>query len=156
MTPISNKLFTNYVPLFREVSELRGVILHLGVRHSALEADMNRVRGRIDHLSEQYNKLTGFGGPVFLVGFDGFPVDLVEQIFLQCLPTEHHPVISSSEPPLLLTRILKGWTRIALGIPHLWSSLHLPTLFSPSAEPHNLFYRRAFHGLESNVRSWLE
>ena len=52
---------------------MKGFILHLDARYSALEADMTCIQGRIANLFKQYNKLTVVGGSVFLVLVTGNP-----------------------------------------------------------------------------------
>ncbi|KIM41518.1 hypothetical protein M413DRAFT_42372, partial [Hebeloma cylindrosporum] len=56
----------------------------------------------------------------------GLPPDVLQEIFFHCLPTHHNPIIKSSEPPLLLTRICSSWRAIALSSPRIWSKIHIP------------------------------
>ncbi|KAJ7603238.1 hypothetical protein DFH06DRAFT_954931, partial [Mycena polygramma] len=51
--------------------------------------------------------------------------DVVEQIFLVCLPARHNAVMSPAEAPLLLGQICSAWGSIALAMPRLWASLHI-------------------------------
>ncbi|KAF7376743.1 hypothetical protein MSAN_00091600 [Mycena sanguinolenta] len=54
------------------------------------------------------------------------PADIVQEIFIACLPTTRNAVMSTQEAPLLLCRICSAWRRIALSAPRLWASLHVP------------------------------
>jgi len=54
------------------------------------------------------------------------PTDILQEIFVSCLPTEHYPVVSRYEAPLLLTQVCKNWRNIVLSTPHLWSAIHIP------------------------------
>ncbi|KAJ6594888.1 hypothetical protein B0H19DRAFT_883348, partial [Mycena capillaripes] len=53
------------------------------------------------------------------------PHDIIQEIFLACLPTRRKAVMSSSKAPLLLGHVCSGWQTIALSKPMLWSSLHI-------------------------------
>ncbi|KAJ7629863.1 hypothetical protein B0H17DRAFT_867535, partial [Mycena rosella] len=54
------------------------------------------------------------------------PRDIVQEIFLACLPSHRNVVMSATEAPLILARIFSAWRTIALSTPALWASLHLP------------------------------
>ncbi|KAJ6612633.1 hypothetical protein B0H10DRAFT_1691042, partial [Mycena sp. CBHHK59/15] len=52
------------------------------------------------------------------------PQEILEKIFLDCLPTHRNVVMSASEARLLLGRICGAWRSIAFAIPRIWASLH--------------------------------
>jgi len=54
------------------------------------------------------------------------PQDVVHEIFFHCVPTHRNPIMTSSEPPVLLTRISRSWRAIALSSPRIWSKIHIP------------------------------
>ncbi|KAJ7022722.1 hypothetical protein C8F04DRAFT_1137129 [Mycena alexandri] len=53
------------------------------------------------------------------------PLDIIQEIFLACIPTHRNCVMSASEAPVLLGRICSSWRAIALSTPRLWSRLHI-------------------------------
>ncbi|KAJ6586341.1 hypothetical protein DFH09DRAFT_977923, partial [Mycena vulgaris] len=53
------------------------------------------------------------------------PLDILQEIFLACLPTHRNCVMSATEAPVLLGRICSSWRTISLSTPRLWSSLHI-------------------------------
>lgn len=53
------------------------------------------------------------------------PVDILQEIFIACLPSAHNPVMSKWEPPILLTQICSSWRNIAHATPQLWKSIHI-------------------------------
>jgi len=121
-----------------EVWSLRGVILHLGARRSALETDVTRVQGRIGLLSEQYNELTGLCQRWLSIFSLIWWRPCVEQFILRAYRTPPRQSVAVNH----LDTCFKGLE--AHRAPHLCPSLHLLTLFFQSAEPHNSSYRRAF------------
>ncbi|KAF8148563.1 hypothetical protein K438DRAFT_1535720, partial [Mycena galopus ATCC 62051] len=48
------------------------------------------------------------------------PQEVIEQIFLACLPTHHKAVMSVAEAPLLLGHICSAWRSIAFAMPELF------------------------------------
>ncbi|KAJ7614056.1 hypothetical protein FB45DRAFT_937813 [Roridomyces roridus] len=61
---------------------------------------------------------------------DGLPDDVLEEIFLACLPTPTNDCeMNACEAPLLLGRICREWRTVSLSAPRLWTSLRI-------AEPH--------------------
>jgi len=54
------------------------------------------------------------------------PQDVLHEIFFHCLPTHRNPIMTSSESPVLLTRICRSWRAIALSSPRIWSKIHVP------------------------------
>ncbi|KAJ6594848.1 hypothetical protein B0H19DRAFT_916459, partial [Mycena capillaripes] len=50
------------------------------------------------------------------------PHDIVEAIFVACLPTDRHPVMAASEAPL---HICSAWRALAISTPRLWVSLRI-------------------------------
>ncbi|KAJ3880130.1 hypothetical protein F5051DRAFT_324440, partial [Lentinula edodes] len=63
-----------------------------------------------------------------LSGARKLPVEIISEIFLQCLPEvdtlsfmrpEPHP----DQAPLLLTQVCRSWRSIAIATPRLWSTL---------------------------------
>ncbi|KAF7364864.1 hypothetical protein MVEN_00356700 [Mycena venus] len=56
------------------------------------------------------------------------PLDVLQEIFFPCLPTEHNALIDPAEAPLLLGRICRHWRSVSYSTPMLWSSIHIPSL----------------------------
>jgi len=52
-----------------------------------------------------------------------FPVEVLSQIFIHCLPETNHLKVSSKLAPMLLTRICRHWRQVAVNIPSLWCRL---------------------------------
>ncbi|TFK30994.1 hypothetical protein BDQ12DRAFT_571226, partial [Crucibulum laeve] len=47
------------------------------------------------------------------------PGDIIQEIFLRCLPSKSNAVISSREAPIKLTQICSAWRDIAVSLPPL-------------------------------------
>ncbi|KAK7018877.1 hypothetical protein R3P38DRAFT_2978825, partial [Favolaschia claudopus] len=53
------------------------------------------------------------------------PLDILEQIFIACLPAHRNCVMSAQEAPVLLGRVCSSWRALAFSAPRLWSLLHI-------------------------------
>ena len=65
------------------------------------------------------------------------PIEILQEIFIACLPTAHNPVSSRWEPPILLTQICSSWRIIAHATPQLWKSIHIRVDFPCGADRHS-------------------
>ncbi|KAJ7657322.1 hypothetical protein DFH06DRAFT_1045299 [Mycena polygramma] len=128
-SPFREHLHTNYVPTDAEIEQIRA---HL-VPH---EAELARLESLIQELTEQRDSVTRYIEPhkALISHPRRLPQDVVEQIFLACLPTQHNAVISHAEAPLLLGRICSAWRFIAFAMPRLWASIHISGDFVTSTE----------------------
>ncbi|KAK6996954.1 hypothetical protein R3P38DRAFT_3068799 [Favolaschia claudopus] len=115
---------TNYVPTDEEIEEIGADLL-------CRTEELTRIDGRIRELSEQRDKLLAYIEPrqALISHPRRLPSDILEAIFLACLPTGRNAVMSAQEAPLLLCRICSAWRTAALSMPRLWASLHIPIAF---------------------------
>lgn len=154
-TPFAGKLHTNYVPQGPEVDEIHQVIAEPLKEISQLNEKILRLQATINDLSRRRDELSKFveDHRVLLSGVRRLPEELIQQIFLHCLPTKRNAVMSSDEAPVLLGRICKSWRQISSSFPQLWSSLHIPIPDAPFLKEQGLtkLYQRA-----EIVKAWLE
>ncbi|KAJ7811561.1 hypothetical protein B0H14DRAFT_2378290, partial [Mycena olivaceomarginata] len=59
------------------------------------------------------------------------PCNVIEEIFMSCLPTHQNCVMNATEAHVLLGRVYSAWRTILLSTPRLWSKLHVVKLKSP-------------------------
>jgi hypothetical protein len=154
-TPFADKLHTNYIPLRHEMEQIHQVIAGPLDAISQLNEEIARLQAMVDDLSRQRDELSKFveNHRALLSGARRLPPELLQHIFLYCLPTDRNAVMSSDEGPILLGRICKLWRDISLSTPQLWTSLHVPTP-DPSflaKHGHEKLLQR-----ERAVNTWLE
>jgi hypothetical protein len=127
-TPFADKLHTNYVPLSFEIDQIHQVIAKPLDDISQLNEKIAHLQAIIDDLSRERDELSRFveDHRALLSGVRQLPQEIVQEIFLSCLPNDRNAVMSASEAPVLLGRICKSWRQISLSTPQLWSSLHIP------------------------------
>ncbi|KAJ7910543.1 hypothetical protein B0H13DRAFT_2011981 [Mycena leptocephala] len=123
-SPFQEHFNTNYVPTDAEIERIRA---HLAPH----DAELARLESLIHELSIQRDRVKDYIGPhMALISHPRrLPQEIVEEIFLDCLPTDHNAIMSAAEAPLLLGRICSAWRSIAFGMPRLWNTLHIPLPF---------------------------
>ncbi|KAJ7623869.1 hypothetical protein DFH06DRAFT_1340191 [Mycena polygramma] len=127
--PLPESLFhghlaTNYVPTEDEIAQIRAHLIPYEEELARLEAlirDLTVQRGRVQDHIESHKALISQPRRM--------PQDVVERVFLECLPTGHNPVMDAAEAPLLLGRICSAWRAIAFSMQILWASVHISPAF---------------------------
>ncbi|KAJ6456492.1 hypothetical protein C8R45DRAFT_880825 [Mycena sanguinolenta] len=117
----SLRLHTNYIPSDNEIKYIRMDIL-------SRSEELARLDERIRKLSVERDEIQAhIDSQKSLISLPRrLPADIVQEIFIACLPTTRNAVMSAQEAPLLLCRICSAWRMIALSTPRLWASLHVP------------------------------
>ncbi|KAJ7752379.1 hypothetical protein B0H16DRAFT_1257575, partial [Mycena metata] len=108
-----------YAPPDDQIQVIRAHLAPHVERLASLKALIHDPSVQRDELMEYINLHTALISPV-----QRLPQDILQEIFLACLPTDRNTVMSVSEAPLLLGRICSGWRDIVLATPALWASLH--------------------------------
>ncbi|KAJ7057731.1 hypothetical protein C8F01DRAFT_1150885 [Mycena amicta] len=123
-SPFADLLHTNYVPTDAEIAQIRGEIAS-----HALEID--NIDEQIHVLSARRAELCAHvDAQKALISLSRqLPRDIVEQVFLACLPDNKNAAIDATEAPLVLGHICSAWRAISLTTPRLWASLHVPFAF---------------------------
>ncbi|KAJ7437756.1 hypothetical protein FB451DRAFT_1305118 [Mycena latifolia] len=119
--PFTSKLGTNYCPE-DEIAQIRNFLADptLRLKHVAEGAQLQKALDERVRLRAYIDAHRALISPVRRL-----PVDVIQKIFIACLPTRRNCVMSAAEAPVLLGRICSSWRTISLSTPHLWSRLHI-------------------------------
>ncbi|KAJ7612832.1 hypothetical protein DFH06DRAFT_1370996 [Mycena polygramma] len=120
----SEYFYTNYIPTDAEIDRIRAYLEPHEAELARLDSLMRKIaihREKIKAHIRSHRALISHARRL--------PQDILEQIFLACLPTRHNAVMSPMEPPLLLGRICSAWRAVAFSMPRLWASLHISGSF---------------------------
>lgn len=82
-----------------------------------------------------------------------FPNEILQEVFIQCLPTEHNATMEASEAPVILIRVCSHWRMIAMSTPKLWASLHVAVPRSKNEDEEQIFAR--YDAQISYIPTWL-
>ncbi|KAF8180031.1 hypothetical protein K438DRAFT_1725683 [Mycena galopus ATCC 62051] len=123
-------LGTNYVPTPRERRTLEEHCQQSMEKIAEVSKIIQGSHALRSALQERVDPYLALLSPV-----RAMPPEILQQIFVGCLPTRHNAIMHPSDSPLLLGRVCSAWRTIALSTPELWSSVHVvvPTSPEPAA-----------------------
>ncbi|RXW22647.1 hypothetical protein EST38_g3207 [Candolleomyces aberdarensis] len=126
-SPFRQWLETGYIPLDSEVDQVKGFLESHIIRREVLATQIADAKMILDSLKEGRAHLQNAIDAHWSLVHPArrVPKDVWQKIFIYCLPTNHLPVMSATEMPLVLMRVCSLWRDIALSAPIIWSSLHL-------------------------------
>ncbi|KAJ7160142.1 hypothetical protein C8R46DRAFT_363679 [Mycena filopes] len=129
-SPFADKLATNYAPSDSEIQEINSFLKGPLAELAVLEAQIEETQAVLDRLSAQREALTGEinAHRALLSPMRHLPQEILQEIFIACLPTTHNALMHPDYAPLLLGLVCRHWRSVAHSTPRLWSSLHIASL----------------------------
>ncbi|KAJ6456420.1 hypothetical protein C8R45DRAFT_1034425 [Mycena sanguinolenta] len=126
-SPFTSKLGTNYCPLDAEILEIQALLVEPLSHLRSLDVRIADLQKAIDELAQERAGVKAYvhAHQALLSPIRRLPLDILEEIFVACLPTHRNCVMSASEAPVLLGRICSSWRAISLATPRLWARLHI-------------------------------
>ncbi|KAJ7704793.1 hypothetical protein B0H17DRAFT_864942, partial [Mycena rosella] len=121
-SPFASKLGTNYCPRDDEIAEIQTLLLEPTLRLQHLDAEIADLQKAIDKLTTERAGLDAYvdAHKALISPIRRLPLDIMEEIFVTCLPTDRNCAMSAVEAPILLGRICSAWRAISLSTPRLW------------------------------------
>ncbi|KAJ7913524.1 hypothetical protein B0H13DRAFT_2468593 [Mycena leptocephala] len=157
-SPFAFQLGTNHCPSDEEVLKIRAHLVQPIHRLKRLDDEIADLQRAIDKLADERETLGVYveAHKALISPVRRLPLDIIQEIFMACLPTHRNCVMSASEAPVLLGRICSAWRAISLSTPPLWASLHIvePMHSSGSEEPSTLIKEKMEQRLET-TKTWL-
>ncbi|KAJ7778382.1 hypothetical protein B0H16DRAFT_1360355 [Mycena metata] len=126
-SPFAHHLGTNYCPTDEEIPDIRALLVEPSLRLQRLNAKIAELQMALEKLAEERESLVVYmdGYKALISPLRRLPLDIIQEIFLACIPTHRNCVMSASEAPVLLGRICSSWRAIAYSTPRLWTQIHL-------------------------------
>ncbi|KAJ6456368.1 hypothetical protein C8R45DRAFT_576748 [Mycena sanguinolenta] len=126
-SPFASRLGTNYCPSDAEFTQIQGLLLEPCLQLQHLDDKIAVMRKALEKLTEERDALGAYmeAHKALLSPARRLPRDIIEEIFMACLPTHRNCVMSATEAPLSLGRICSTWRAISLSTPRLWCRLHI-------------------------------
>ncbi|KAJ7019420.1 hypothetical protein C8F04DRAFT_1147501 [Mycena alexandri] len=127
ISPFAGLLGTNYCPTDEEVSEIRVLLVDPAHRLKHLNDAITELQTALDKLVEERDGLVAYmdGHKALISPVRRLPLDVIQEIFIACMPTHRNCVMSALEAPVLLGRICSSWRTIAYSTPRLWARVHI-------------------------------
>ncbi|KAJ7719186.1 hypothetical protein DFH07DRAFT_859518, partial [Mycena maculata] len=119
-SPFTDILYTNSIPSDADCQRICDLLV--GPR-----AEIAQLTDMIDELTKKRAALAEFiTAHLALVSpVRRLPADIMQEIFVACLPSGQNSVIAEHDAPLLLCHVCQAWRNLALSTPRLWASLHI-------------------------------
>ena len=127
-SPYASYLHTNYSPTASEILEIKDSLKKPLARLASIESEIDRSNLVVEKVYDEHRALNAWieAHRALLSPLRQVPIEIMEEIFIHCLPTDHNAVMSTREAPLLLSRVCSEWRSITLSTPRLWASLRIP------------------------------
>ncbi|KAJ6581782.1 hypothetical protein B0H19DRAFT_884580, partial [Mycena capillaripes] len=121
-SPFAAQLGTNYCPKDDEILEIKELLVEPTRRLKRLDDEIADLQKAIRKLAEERDGLDAFvaAHQALISPVRRLPLDIIQDIFIACIPTHRNCVMSASEAPVLLGRICSSWRAISLSTPRIW------------------------------------
>ncbi|KAJ7080506.1 hypothetical protein C8R44DRAFT_824126, partial [Mycena epipterygia] len=142
----------------KEIAEIKALLVEPTLRLERLDDEIVEMQKAIEKLTAERDSLGAYvaGHKALISPARRLPLDVIQEIFMACIPTHRNCVMSASEAPVLLGRICSSWRIISLSTPRLWATFHVvePTRpFGDTTSP--LFEKKVEQRLET-TKTWLK
>ncbi|KDR72859.1 hypothetical protein GALMADRAFT_125681 [Galerina marginata CBS 339.88] len=123
----SDRLYTNYIPSATEVSEIKQYVSTINDKLADYDNRIAELQAALREINSKRDKLQDVGAThqALISPFRRLPPEILQVIFVWCLPQTRNAVMHASEAPVLLGRVCSEWRRISLATPEVWASLHI-------------------------------
>ncbi|KAJ7140918.1 hypothetical protein C8R44DRAFT_603871, partial [Mycena epipterygia] len=110
---------TNYCPTDEEITEIQSLIIEPTLRLQRLDDEIADLQKVIDKLAEERASLGAYGEAhkALISPVRRLPLDVIQEIFVACIPTHRNCVMSAREAPVLLGHICSSWRETSLSTP---------------------------------------
>jgi hypothetical protein len=122
-TPFDSFIGTNFIPSESDVQLINDYLVKPLAKITLLDLEISRLQAERDDIYARVQPYQALLSPIRQL-----PLDIMERIFLFCLPTQRNPAMSTLEAPLKLGRICSSWRSFAYSSPRLWSRIHISLL----------------------------
>jgi hypothetical protein len=158
VSPFIPQLGTNYCPTDEEVLQIKTLLVEPILRLEQIDNEIADLQKAIDKLAEERESLGAYveAHRALISPVRQLPLDIIQEIFLACLPTHRNCVMSASEAPVLLGRICSSWRTISLSTPRFWAALHIavPSRGPAQSSASELLEKKYAQRLET-MKAWL-
>ncbi|KAJ7724954.1 hypothetical protein DFH07DRAFT_854492 [Mycena maculata] len=126
-SPFKDILYTNIAPSDSQCQTIRELLVGPHQEIANLTDEIVATQALLEALAQRRAALEEFvSAHLALVSpIRRLPADVMQEIFVACLPSGQNSVMSEQDAPLLLCHICNAWRSLALSTPRLWASLHI-------------------------------
>ncbi|KAJ7782477.1 hypothetical protein DFH07DRAFT_909305 [Mycena maculata] len=155
-SPFATRLATKYCPTDDEVLEIKALLVEPTLKAKGLDDEIAELQKAIDKLTQERDSLVAYveAHKALIAPMRRLPLDIIQEIFVACLPTHRNCVMSAIEAPVILGRICSSWRAISLSTHRLWDRLHVvePTRTDRSLSTFDVKYAQRIE----MTKTWLD
>ncbi|KAJ7434096.1 hypothetical protein B0H11DRAFT_1888478 [Mycena galericulata] len=124
---LENRLGTNYVPTEGERKQIQTFCARGFQQASDIWVEAERLRQ--DFLASDtrgrslHDCVCSYWA--LISPMRAMPPEILQEIFIACLPEHHYATMDASKAPLLLGRVCSAWRTVSMSTPALWSTVHV-------------------------------
>lgn len=148
-SPFIHLLGTNGAPTSAHTLQIRTILAQKEIQLSSLRHEISQVQSLITNLTSKLDALTFEVSSTIdeisqhaalLSPIRRMPIEIMQEIFIHCLPSDKYITPHPMKAPLLLAQICSPWRQAVLSSPRLWNSLavHLHHLHPPELSQQRL------------------
>ncbi|KAJ7058468.1 hypothetical protein C8F01DRAFT_1148292 [Mycena amicta] len=82
-------------------------------------------------------------------------MEVLQAIFVACLPAERHAAMVAEDAPILLTRICTSWRQVGLSTPRLYTRFHVDAAYPQQNDFHAEMTQRTFEWRLDTMKLWI-
>ncbi|KAF7376851.1 hypothetical protein MSAN_00102600 [Mycena sanguinolenta] len=156
-SPFVPRLGTNYCPTDEEILEINVLLVEPILRLKGLDDEITNLQKVMDKLAEERGRVAAYieAHKALISPVRRLPLDIIQELFVACLPTHRNCVMSASEAPVLLGRVCSSWRAISHTTPRLWSSLHVVEPLQNLADPTSASFEEKVARRLEITQTWL-
>ncbi|KAJ7880936.1 hypothetical protein B0H13DRAFT_2050000 [Mycena leptocephala] len=126
-SPFQTVLHTNTILSDAECERIRAFLVDPREEVEILTREITQLKRLLTEAIRKRDELTTFidAHLALISPVRRLPDDVVQEIFVACMPSEHNAPITAEEAPLVLCQICSSWRTLAFSTPQLWASLHI-------------------------------
>ncbi|KAJ7730700.1 hypothetical protein DFH07DRAFT_162317 [Mycena maculata] len=126
-SPFKDMLHTNTAPSDADCQTIHDFLVGPREEIAVLTDEIVATEALLDKLNQKRAVLKEFVAVhlALVSPFRRLPADVMQEIFVACLPSHRNSTIAEQDAPLLLCHICRAWRNLALSMPRLWASLHI-------------------------------
>ncbi|KAF7334836.1 hypothetical protein MSAN_02370400 [Mycena sanguinolenta] len=157
VSPFVSRLGSNYCPTDEEILEINPLLVEPTLRLKGLDDEITKLQKAIDKLAEERSRVAAYveAHKALISPVRRLPLDIIQELFLACLPTHRNCVMSASEAPVLLGRVCSSWRAISHTTPRLWSNLHVVEPLQNLADPTSASFEEKVARRLEITQTWL-
>ncbi|KAF8199990.1 hypothetical protein K438DRAFT_1516203, partial [Mycena galopus ATCC 62051] len=121
-SPFASRLGTNYCPEDTELPQIKALLVEPCLRLKGIDDEIAIMQKALKMLIEKRDALADYvaAHKALLSPLRRLPLDIIEEIFVACLPAHRNCVMSAQDAPVILGRVCSSWRSISLSTPRLW------------------------------------